>query len=130
MNHDFRKTDRLGAVRREIETGEFDVLLHPARAFAHPKDVVDDSDLTLNEKRAILASWASDACAATANPLLRLTADGRAATWDDIMDALRELDLRATKSAPTRIDHEIFWWPRRGLQTGSGGGSDFGSRPT
>ena len=38
-------------------------LLHPAQAFSHPSDVVNDPDLTLNEKRAILASWASDACA-------------------------------------------------------------------
>ena len=44
---------------------EFDLnsLLHPASAFDHPLDVVRDPDLTLNEKRAILASWASDACA-------------------------------------------------------------------
>jgi hypothetical protein len=41
---------------------DFDSLLHPAQAFAHPNDVVNDPDLTLNEKRAILASWASDAC--------------------------------------------------------------------
>jgi hypothetical protein len=41
---------------------EFDDLLHPAQAFEH-RDVVHDPDLTINEKRAILASWASDACA-------------------------------------------------------------------
>lgn len=38
-------------------------LLHPARAFDSPADVVKDPDLTLTEKCAILASWASDACA-------------------------------------------------------------------
>jgi hypothetical protein len=38
-----------------------DALLHPARAFEHPRDVVTDDDLTLYEKRAILSSWASDA---------------------------------------------------------------------
>jgi hypothetical protein len=42
---------------------DLDALLHPAQAFEHPSDVVNDPDLTLNEKRAILASWASDACA-------------------------------------------------------------------
>jgi hypothetical protein len=46
-------------------------LLHPAQAFEHPSDVVNDPDLTLNEKRAILASWASDACAPEAAPRLR-----------------------------------------------------------
>jgi hypothetical protein len=38
-------------------------LLHPAQAFEPPSHVVNDPDLTLNEKRAILASWAFDACA-------------------------------------------------------------------
>jgi len=50
---------------------DLDDLFHPARAFAHPRDVVDDSDLTVNEKRAVLASWASDACAVEAAPALR-----------------------------------------------------------
>ena len=45
------------------ENFDLDDLLHPAQAFSHPSDVVNDPDLTLNEKRAILASWASDACA-------------------------------------------------------------------
>jgi len=45
-----------------------DTLLHPANAFGHPIDVVRDPGLTLNEKRAILASWASDACAIEAAP--------------------------------------------------------------
>ena len=35
---------------------DLDALLHPAKAFAHPMNVVRDPDLTLNEKRAILAS--------------------------------------------------------------------------
>ena len=40
---------------------DLDGLLHPAQAFDHPREVVNDPDLTLNEKRAILASWGSDA---------------------------------------------------------------------
>ena len=50
---------------------EIDDLLHPALAFEHPRNVVDDPDMTLNEKRAILASWAWDACAIEAAPALR-----------------------------------------------------------
>lgn len=69
-----------------------DTLLYPAKAFRHPMDVVRDADLTLNEKRAILASWASDACAVEATPALRSTASGSAVSWDEIMDALRTLD--------------------------------------
>jgi len=48
---------------RCFDDGAFDLtaLLHPAQAFAKPMDVVSDLDLTLSEKRAILAAWASDA---------------------------------------------------------------------
>lgn len=67
-------------------------LLHPADAFQHPSEVVHDPDLTLNEKRAILASWASDACALEAAPELRELPRGRVVSFDDIMDALRSLD--------------------------------------
>ena len=74
---------------------DLDALLHPARAFAQPMDVVRDPDLTLNEKRAILASWAPDACALEAAPDLRVTTSGRVVRWDDIMDALRTLDREA-----------------------------------
>ena len=71
---------------------DLDALLHPANAFAHPMDVVRDEDLTLNEKRAILASWASDACAIEAAPDLRVNSSRSVVRWDDIMDALRTLD--------------------------------------
>ena len=71
---------------------DLDALLHPANAFAHPMDVVREEDLTLNEKRAILASWASDACAIEAAPDLRVTSSRSVVRWDDIMDALRTLD--------------------------------------
>lgn len=74
---------------------DLDALLHPANAFAHPMDVVRDKDLTLNEKRAILASWASDACAVEAAPGLRINPIGQTVHWDDIMDALRMLDGQA-----------------------------------
>ena len=40
---------------------DFDALLHPGTVFDHPKDVVSHAGLTMAEKRAILASWASDA---------------------------------------------------------------------
>lgn len=79
---------------------DLDALLHPARAFAHPMDVVHDPDLTLNEKRAILASWASDACALEAAPDLRVNTSGNLVAWDDIMDALRALDNDDTLGKP------------------------------
>ena len=36
---------------------ELDRLLHPSQAFDRPADVVNDPDLSLDEKRAILASF-------------------------------------------------------------------------
>jgi hypothetical protein len=92
-------------------SGRFDLgaLLHPASAFAHPLDVVRDPDLTLDEKRAILASWASDACAVEAAPELRQTPGGNTVRFDDIMDALRLLDQEtATYSTRTPRSQRLF----------------------
>jgi hypothetical protein len=50
---------------------DIDTLLHPSRAFHHPLDVVRDTDMTIAEKRSVLASWASDACAIESNSALR-----------------------------------------------------------
>jgi hypothetical protein len=75
---------------------ELDTLLHPSQAFERPADVVDDPDLSLNEKRAILASWASDACAVEAVPSLRQRPGGKhPVSFDEVMDALRALDKLA-----------------------------------
>jgi hypothetical protein len=49
----------------------------------HPSEVVNDADLTLNEKRAILASWASDACAVEAAPDLRARPQGSTVRFDE-----------------------------------------------
>jgi hypothetical protein len=93
-----KKIDR-GSSRGKQPEYDFDSLLHPAQAFGHPHHVVSDPDLTLNEKRAILASWASDACAIEAAPALRKTpGTGRLVRFDDIMDALRALDRQAIDS--------------------------------
>jgi hypothetical protein len=79
--------------RDDDDALDLNALLHPAQAFSHPSDVVNDPDLTLNEKRAILASWASDACAVESAPALRCAPNGgRPVGFDDVMDALRALD--------------------------------------
>ena len=78
---------------------DFDQLLHPSQAFGQPADVVNDPDLTLNEKRAILASWASDACAVEAAPELRRGPNGPVVRFDNIMDALRTLDAQFTATS-------------------------------
>lgn len=50
---------------------DFNALLHPGTVFEAPQDVVDHPALTLAEKRAILASWASDASAMVSCPSMR-----------------------------------------------------------
>ena len=103
---------------------DLDSLLHPAQAFGHPSEVVNDPDLTLNEKRAILASWASDACAIEAAPELRSAPNGPPVRFDDIMDALKMLDAavsggtdRYRRAARRRA---IFSRDRSGDQSGPG----------
>jgi hypothetical protein len=74
---------------------EFDLdrVLNPAAVFDHPRDVLNDPDLSRQEKRAILSSWASDACAVESMPGLRQPPGGKAlVSFDDIVDALRSLD--------------------------------------
>ena len=78
---------------------DFDALLHPAQAFNHPRDVVNDLDLTLPEKRAILSSWASDACAVEAVPAVRRPPGAQPVMFDDVMDALKALDRQAQQLA-------------------------------
>jgi hypothetical protein len=89
---------------------DLDDLLHPARAFEHPRNVVADPDLTVNEKRAILASWASDACAVEAAPALRCAPGGRRpVNVDEILEALRDLDRQtwASGGEPARLRQRV-----------------------
>ena len=71
---------------------DFKALLHPGTVFEHPRDVVMHPDLTPAEKRAILASWASDASAIASCPALRAPKGLKAVSIDAILDALCELD--------------------------------------
>ena len=72
---------------------DFDYLLHPGTKFEHPRDVVFHSGLTLAEKRAILASWASDASTIASCPSLRAPEGLKApVTIDEILEALCALD--------------------------------------
>jgi hypothetical protein len=101
------KSNSYYSTRPEIES-EFDDLLHPAHAFQHPRDVVNDRDLAINEKRAILASWASDACAVEAVPALRHPpGTGQVVAVDEILDALRALDRLAQTEMPEAARRQI-----------------------
>jgi hypothetical protein len=72
---------------------DLEALLHPGTMFEHPRDVVSHPDLELAEKRAILASWASDASAIASCPSLRAPEGLKApVTIDEILEALCALD--------------------------------------
>jgi hypothetical protein len=72
---------------------DLNAILHPGSVYDHPRDVVKDSSISTSEKRAILASWASDAAAVASNPALReLPGSHRMVTIDEVLDALSALD--------------------------------------
>jgi hypothetical protein len=95
---------------------EVDQLLHPGRFYARPTDVVADELLTIDERRAILSSWASDACAVESNPPLRRPPLASApVTFDEIMDALVQLDrMKRLNTIPSgkRIGGRATFAPR------------------
>ncbi|MBY5404191.1 hypothetical protein [Rhizobium leguminosarum] len=68
-------------------------LLYPAKHFGHPREVLTAADIGNDEKRAILASWASDIFAIDSAPALRLYPGAeRAVSYDEILEALKTLD--------------------------------------
>ena len=117
----------LGSELRGDDVFDLDGLLHPAQAFEHPSEVVNDPDLTLNEKRAILASWASDACAIEAAPVFRRVPGGKCAvTFDEVIEALGTLDNVACElgKGGKHYRHIRRWRDRSrdGPNTTNGGG--------
>jgi hypothetical protein len=67
-------------------------LLSVAAALMHPDDVMSNLQLTLAQKREILASWASDARAIHDMPALRQLDNGAIVRVDDVLRALSALD--------------------------------------
>jgi hypothetical protein len=64
-----------------------------APMFAHPSAVLEATTLTGSEKRALLAGWASDACALEGQPGWRwLSGTPAPVAVDDILAALQALD--------------------------------------
>jgi|SoiMethySBSTD1v2_1073268.scaffolds.fasta_scaffold927736_2 hypothetical protein len=82
---------------------EIDQLLHPSRFYTRPSDVLADHLLTVEERRAILSSWASDACGVESNPALRQPPHAsEPVTFDEIMDALLQLDRLPSQDTESR----------------------------
>jgi len=79
--------------RPDTDDTAIDRLLHPSRFYEHPRDVLRDISLPNSEKRAILSSWASDACAVDSCPALRHPPfASHPIGFDEVMDALALLD--------------------------------------
>lgn len=88
-----------------------DRLLSPASHFRRPDDVLNDDTLDIEEKRAILSSWASDACAVESVPALRRPPGSeQPVSFDQIMDALCSLD---TASRPMAAESGLGHLPDR-----------------
>lgn len=101
---------------------DWQTLIQPAAAYRHPRDVLRNANLSNNEKRAILSSWASDACAVASLPALRQPPGAPApVSFDDIIDALRALD---DDDPPPRPGGRTMRPPRS--LTGCGGEGDSG----
>ena len=91
------RTTKPGADRRTtlLELTEF---LHPAGAFKHPLDVLDDPDLTAYEKRAILSSWLADHCLGEDLSHLNPRRGDTSVRLEDIVDALSPRTRRPRSS--------------------------------
>lgn len=88
-----RPTTAHAGPRPDHNIFDFNALLHPDKVFRHPRDVVNSTDLTLGEKRALLASWASDAVAvASCRSLQAHYGLSTLVTIDEILKALCDLD--------------------------------------
>lgn len=72
--------------------------LRPAVGFQHPRDVLKDPDLPLADKRAVLASWLSDASAVQDQPHRRwLLGTPEPVAAADVREALDALDRFAAR---------------------------------
>ena len=79
----------------EVRSASFDIHANSllAATFSHPDEVLASPVLSADQKRCVLAAWASDAFAVEDNPWLRqLPGAPEAVPLKDILSALRRLD--------------------------------------
>jgi len=90
--------ERLGPVAsaalKSSAVHPFEALVVPGDVFRHPREVLAHPGLSSAEKRGLLASWASDACAVESCPALRCLPGCRAepVPVDEVLAALLALD--------------------------------------
>jgi hypothetical protein len=86
-------TIALRPTRARKANGPVDPLKAASLSFSNPQEVLAYPLLDTSAKRAILAAWASDACAVENLPDWRkLPETGALVPLDDILDALQGLD--------------------------------------
>jgi len=99
---------RLATTQQNFEqsmTGALSRVLRPGVGFSHPRDVLRDPFLDTDEKRAVLASWASDASAVQDAPTLRwLFGTAEPVALTEVLDALDRLDALERKRGPGSRD--------------------------
>ncbi|WP_445216090.1 hypothetical protein ACKWRH_27715 [Bradyrhizobium sp. Pa8] len=94
---------------------DFNAMLHPGTVFDHPRDVLAAPSLSTSEKRAILASWASDASAIASSPSLRAPTGLKApVTIDDICVVLLRPTIQLRNF--TQLRHYVLAWPLNSTQ--------------
>jgi len=70
--------------------------------YAHPNDVLKDAELGVADKRAILAAWASDACAVESRPGFRwMPGTPGPVSFDRVSRAARMLDGIEDRQSPS-----------------------------
>src|ERR1700709_82966 len=91
-----------------------DCLVTPALAFSHPGEGLTNPCLPAPERKAILASWASDAHAVENMPWLRQLENGSIVPLSEVLAALRALD-RGMEDEPVRSRPERRAGKRAGI---------------
>ena len=88
-----KETDSNSTAKHAVATISAAHLLHPAMHFDHPRDVLMADNISKDEKRAILASWASDICAIESMPAWRCyPGTQRIVSYDEVLATLKALD--------------------------------------
>jgi hypothetical protein len=104
-----------------------------AKIYTHPDDVTSDPKLTTAERRAVLASWISDARAVENAPSSRQLDSGAIVEVDDILQALVSLDEPAPdrrgdfrRLPPSHRGRSVIskWFKRGGPPTNSNDNDD------
>src|SRR5580698_2802603 len=82
--------------------------LNKSPIFTYPEEILGDQTLTIADKRSLLASWASDALEVEDSPLLHQLQRGAVVCVDDIIAALKTLDLHEPRHEASRTFSQSF----------------------